>query len=121
MASGGEALAGMSNGTRDAVAAVLFMQSATLAMDVYSAVNSSPWTVENFGADPEKAKSVREYVKHGAALSIFFSVGAAWIAHSFWPIAGMVVALAYMWWLYMRALGRGEVSGSNQWAKGNAQ
>jgi hypothetical protein len=96
-------------------AAILFLQASTNAMDVFSAVNSSPWTAENFGGDASKSASVREYVWHGIGLTVFYIVGASVLARSPWPIIGGGITLAYMWWLYMRALRRGEARKSVDW------
>lgn len=101
---------------RGAVGALLFLQAATNVFDVYSALNSSPWTSENFGADPEKAASCREYVWHAVGWTTFYCGLAAIIAKSWWPIFGLVLANVYLVWLYERALGRGAVSGSDGWA-----
>ncbi len=99
------------------VGAILFLQAGTNVMDVYSALNSSPWTSENFGADPEKARSCLEYVYHSMAWTTFYCGLAAWISKSWWPVFGLVSANAYMYWLYQRALARGAVAGSRGWAK----
>lgn len=96
-------------------AAILFLQASTNAMDVFSAVNSSPWTAENFGGDASKSASVREYVWHGVGLTIFYVVGASVLAKSPWPVVGGGITLAYMWWLYNRALVRGEQRQSQSW------
>ena len=96
-------------------AAILFLQASTNAMDVFSAVNSSPWTAENFGGDEHKSASVREYVWHGVGLTIFYVVGASVLARSPWPIIGGGITLAYMYWLYTRALERGAARGSEGW------
>jgi hypothetical protein len=103
---------------RNAVAAILFLQAGTNVMDVYSALNSSPWTSENFGADPEKARSCMEYVYHSMAWTTFYCGLAAFLARSWWPVFGMVTANGYMWWLYRRALQRGMAAGSRGWAGG---
>jgi len=102
-----------------AAAAVLFMQAGTLAMDVYSAVNSSPWTAENFGADPEKAKSCREYVYHAIGLTAFYAGIGSYVSRSTWPLFGAAIMTGYMWWLYERALRRGVAAGTDQWASGD--
>lgn len=99
-----------------AVAAVLFMQSSMIAMDTMSALNSSPWTSENFGADPAKAATARGYVAHSLMVSGGLSVLSATIAQSWWPIVGMVVTNVYLYWIYERALGRATASGSTDWA-----
>jgi hypothetical protein len=103
------------DGTKNGVAAVLFMQATMVSMDTMSALNSSPWTSENFGADPDKAKTSREYVTHSVIVSGAFSIAASVIAQSFWPLVGMLVTNVYLWWIYDRALKRGAASGSTQW------
>jgi hypothetical protein len=95
--------------------AILFLQASTNAMDVFSAVNSSPWTAENFGGDPLKSESVREYVWHGIGLTVFYIVGASVLAKSAWPVIGGGITLGYMWFLYDRALKRGLERGSQAW------
>lgn len=100
-----------------AVAALLFINASTNVMDVYSALNSSPWTAENFGADPEKAASCREYVWHAIGFSTAYCVAASALAGSWWPIIGGLIADAYMYWLYERALRRGGAAGSTSWRR----
>jgi hypothetical protein len=101
----------------DAAAAILFVTSVNNAIDVFSATNSSPWTAENFGGDPEKVASLREYVAHAIALTAITNIIGAGVARSVWPLAGATLASAYMWWLYERAVKRGMVSGSDGWAR----
>jgi hypothetical protein len=96
-------------------AAILFLQASTNAMDVFSAVNSSPWTAENFGGDQTKNASVKEYVWHGVGLTIFYIGGASILARSWWPIVGGGITLGYMYWLYSRALDRGAARQSQGW------
>jgi hypothetical protein len=98
-----------------ALSAVLFMAASTNALDAFSALNSSPWTAESFGGDPEKAKACREYVYHAIAVTSFYGFAGSIIGHNWWPIIGTVVANAYMYWLYMRALGRAQSRGSTTW------
>lgn len=105
----------MGLGDRRAVSALLFIGASTNALDVYSALNSSPWTAESFGGDPEKAKACREYVWHSIAVTSFYAVVAAAIANNVWPIVGMVLADSYMYWLYDRALKRAVAKGSTGW------
>ena len=100
---------------RGPVAAVLFMQATMVSMDTMSALNSSPWTSENFGADPEKAKTSREYVTHSVVVSGGFCLASAMIAKSWWPIIGTLATNLYLWWIYDRALKRGARSGSTDW------
>lgn len=102
------------------VAAILFLQSSMEAMDVYSALNSSPWTAQSFGADPEKRKACLEYVHHGVGITTFYCVGAAALAKNWWPIIGGGITTAYMYWLYKRALSRAQASGSTSWSDSGA-
>jgi hypothetical protein len=98
---------------RNAVAAVLFMQAGMTVFDTYSTLNSSPWTAENVGADPEKMASLREYVAHAAGFSTAMCVASAVIAGSAWPIWGAVIANGYLVWIYKRAADRGKAAGSD--------
>lgn len=113
MAGGDEFVS--AGGDSRALGAILFLAAGTNVLDVYSAVNSSPWTVESFGADPEKAKAVRKYVAHGAVVTSFFCVVSAVVAHSWWPIFGAVLANIYMMSLYAHALKKAQQSGSTDW------
>jgi hypothetical protein len=106
---------GMSDALRGPVAAVLLLQAFNTSMDTMSALNSSPWTSENFGADPDKAKSSREYVTHSLVVSGGMCLLASVIAKSSVPIIGWALISAYLWWLYDRALKRGAAAGSSDW------
>lgn len=99
--------------------AILFLAAGTNVMDIYSALMSSPWTAENFGADEEKAASCREYLAHSIGWTSFYCISAAIIAESWWPVAGLVMSNAYMYWIYQRALARGEEAASEGWASGD--
>lgn len=105
---------GVNSGDR-AVSALLFMTSSMTTLDAYSTLNSSPWTSENFGADPSKAASCREYVRHAIIFSSAYSIASSLLAKSWWPIIGSTLANAYLYWLYERALSRGKASGSSGW------
>lgn len=100
------------------VAALLFMTSAMTTLDAYSTLNSSPWTSENFGADEDKARSCRTYVRHAIVFSMAYALVSAAIAESAWPVIGSAVSNVYLWWLYERALERGARAGSRGWAGG---
>jgi hypothetical protein len=108
---------GMGGSASAEVAALLFMTSAMMTLDAYSTFESSPWTAENFGADPEKAKSCREYLWHAVGYSMLYAGASAMIAGSWWPILGAAISNAYLVWLYLRALARGSIAGSTGWAK----
>lgn len=105
------------DGAGNALAALLFMTSAMTTLDAYSTLLSSPWTAENFGADPDKTKSCKEYLRHAVIYSMAYAAASAYIAHSWWPIVGSAIANLYLIWLYTRALDRGKVTGSQGWAK----
>lgn len=106
----------VSGGAANALAAVLFTTSAMMTLDAYSTFQSSPWTAENFGADPIKAKSCKEYLMHAAGFSFAYAIASAYLAHSWWPVIGSALANAYLIWLYLRALKRGEATSSTGWA-----
>lgn len=106
---------GLGGGPARVASAILFIQASTNAMDVYSALNSSPWTAQSFGADPDKRKACMEYVHHSLAVTAFYNISAAILAQNMWPIIGWGIASAYMYWLYKRALNRAMCSGSTSW------
>jgi len=87
-------------------------------LDAYSTLNSSPWTAESFGGDPQKMKSLREYVGHAMVFSTLYCAGSAIIGASWWPIYGSVINNGYLWWLYRRAAQRGAKAGAVGWGSG---
>lgn len=99
----------------------LFLVAAAESFNIFSAMNSSPWTAENFGADERKAKSCREYVAISAAANTALGAGASMLGGSLWPLVGTTLVTIFMWWLYRRALARGMDSGSAGWVAGDAQ
>lgn len=108
----------INDGAAKGVAALLFMTSAMMTLDAYSTFQSSPWTAENFGADPAKTKSAKEYLCHAVGFSMVYAIASAYMAHSVWPIVGAAIANMYLVWLYLRALDRGKATGSTGWMKG---
>ena|SRR5215831_4297426 len=105
-------------GARRGIAAMLFLQGVMSGYDVFSAVNSSPWTAESFGGDPEKEASLREYINHGLTITLVTAAASAMIAGSPWPLLGAIAACSYMYWLYMRAIQRSKESNSTGWNNG---
>jgi hypothetical protein len=105
-------------GTAEGLAALLFMTSAMTTLDAYSTFQSSPWTVENFGGDETKMKACREYLAHAVGFSMTYAIASSLIAKSPWPVVGSIASNGYLTWLYMRAMKRGQASGSTGWAKG---
>lgn len=102
---------------RRGVGALLFLQAGMTTLDAYSTLNSSPWTAENFGADPDKARSCRGYVRHAIVFSTGYAVAAALLGESILPIVGATIANVYLYWLYERGLSRAVAAGSTSWAK----
>src|SRR6204780_582483 len=97
------------SGARGPIAAMLFMQSSTYAMDAFSALNSSPWTAETFSAgDEDRERACKEYVWHAVGFCGVYAAASATMAQSWWPIIGTAITLTYMVWLYWRALARGK-------------
>jgi len=112
MAGGDEFTGG---GSSRALGAILFLAAGTNAMDVYSALNSSPWTAESFGGTPTKAQACRRYVYHSIAVTSFYGITSGVIAHSIWPIIGVALADAYMYYLYSKALAKAAERGNSGW------
>lgn len=114
-------MAGEELGTKNALAAVLFMQSSMNTLDAYSTLNSSPWTAESFGADERRSAALKEYITHAVVYSMAYAVASAFIVRGrigWWIIAGAVITNAYLIWLYMRASRRGREAGSSNWHNG---
>lgn len=105
------------NSTR-AIGALLFMTGAMWSIDIFSAVNSSPWTAESFGGDPEKEKSARQYVALAIVMGEGFGAASSVIAGNWWPFVGVTVINMVMWFIYARALRRAKDSGSKDWNDG---
>lgn len=98
-------------GARRGLGAILLLQSATTAMDVYSAVNSSPWTAETVtGGDPVKERSLRRYCTHAVVSTLLLNGLAAIVAgDGLWPyvLTGALLETGYMSFLYYDAVQRG--------------
>jgi hypothetical protein len=101
-----------------ATAAGLFLMALAESFNVYSALNSSPWTAENFGADEEKARSCRHYVLQADAANVALGIGTSIMAKSWAPLIGILAVTVYMHVLYERALNKGKESGSDGWTRG---
>lgn len=115
--AGEETLIGIANDKR-ALAAGLFMGGTYISLDAMSTLNSSPWTAESFGGDPEKERSLREYVAHAIGLSFTMSVLSGTIAGKglWWaPILGTIIVNVYLFFLYRRAVNRARERGSTDW------
>lgn len=109
----------MSEAAETSAGVGLFLVAAAESFNIFSAMNSSPWTAENFGADERKAKSCREYVAISAAANTALGVGASILGGSIYPFIGTTAVTLFMWWLYRRALARGMQVGSSGWQSGD--
>lgn len=101
----------------DEAAAILFIASCTNALDVFSAVNSSPWTAYNFANDEDARTALRYYVMHAIVITALTNIGGSLIAKRWWPIMGATIASLYMYWLYEDALAKGQESGTENFSK----
>lgn len=106
---------------RNETAALLFIASSTNAMDVYSAVNSSPWTGYNFANDEKAREALRYYVMHAVLITSLTNIGGALLAKSWWPVFGAAIASTYMYWLYEDAIAKGQAEKSSGWRSPNEQ
>lgn len=112
----GEELLGANSGR--ATASVLFLGGVYVSLDAMSTLNSSPWTAESFGGDPDKEDSLKEYIAHAIGLSTVCSIISGsiagprlWIA----PVLGAIIVNVYLFFLYRRAVKRAQERGSTDW------
>lgn len=102
----------------DAAGVGLFVMSAAEGFNVISAMCSSPWTAENFGADEEKRRSTWKYVGLATAANLALGLGASLLARSWWPVVGLGLVSITMVAVYKHALDKGQAAGSSGWARG---
>jgi fatty-acid desaturase len=91
------------------------------AFQVFGALNSSPWTAENFGADPQKAASMRNYVRMAFLNNVAMGALGSYLTGSWLPIIVTMAVSAWMAHLYEKALHKGGTAGSVGWANGGAR
>lgn len=89
--------------TASTATAVAFMVAVGESFNVMSALNSSPWSAENFTGDDQMVESLMRYVKWTAAVNLSMGVVGSSLARSPWPLAGTVAVTILAWWLYARA------------------
>jgi hypothetical protein len=94
-------------------AAGLFLMSLGSAFEVLSAMNSSPWTIENVGANPEKAKSAMKYTYLGLGMAAAIGAGASLLTATVWPLIGVALVSALMIFVYRHAIGNAERNGNS--------
>lgn len=97
-------------------AGVLFLVAVDASLNAYSSINSSPWTSENFGGDPDKAAACRKYVYIADTASLGLGALGAWIAGSWWPLVGAIVVVGLMHYLYVAALAKAQENSSTGWS-----
>ena|SRR5438132_796725 len=91
---------------RRSTAALLFGVYATLALDTYSTLNSSPQTTELFAQDRED--SLMHWVLIGDVVAMLGGLWGAWLDKSAWPLMGAAVIVLMMHALYRHAVARGK-------------
>lgn len=106
--------------TAKSIGALLFLTAGMTTFDAYSTLMSSPWTAENVGADPDKAKSIAQYVAHAVVFSMAYAGASSYLSESPMPIIGAAIANVYLWWIYQRATRRALDTGyTGGWLKPN--
>lgn len=95
------------NGTGNALHALLFISGALYALDTFSTLHSSPYTAEVRGGSAENADRVRHWVNIAVGTGIGFGIVTSFIARTPWPMIGAVATTGGMWWAYNHALSRG--------------
>ena len=86
-----------------------------IGFEVFSSFTSSPWTMENFGADEARASSAKFYVALGAGFCEAIGIGYSLLAGSIWPFIGTTVIAGMFVVVYLRALERGKQAGNTGW------
>ena len=95
------------------IAAGLFLQGYRDIMDTASTLQSSPWTLENVGADEEKTNSMRYYMSQTIGSSIVTAIIASAIAGNLLPLFGTGLGIAYLWYIYEHARKKAIANNSN--------
>jgi hypothetical protein len=98
-------------------AALSFMIGGMYTLDGYSTLNSSPWTAQNFGADPEAMSALKKYVTHSVVFSLAFTATGSYLDNTWWPLIGSVAANIYLVWLYHDAARKGANAGRTGWGQ----
>lgn len=87
-------------------AAILFGIYATLALDTFSTLNSSPQTTELFAGDRED--SLMHWVLIGDAVALGGGIAGSILDQSLWPLVGAAVIMMMMHAFYRHAVKRGQ-------------
>jgi hypothetical protein len=86
-------------------AALLVGVYADLAFNLFSAMNSSPQTTELFADD--RAETLWKYVKIADAAAVGFGLLGTLLDGTWWPLAGALLVVGIMHWMYRHALSAG--------------
>lgn len=82
-------------------AAIALGVYATLALDAFGSVTSSPQTTELFAKDREDTLMKYVYLADGGAIAI--GIGASLVDGTIWPFVGTVTVVVAMHFLYKHA------------------
>jgi hypothetical protein len=93
----------------------LFILAAAESFNVYSAFCSSPWTIENVGADEQKGRSAMYYSAMAGGANVGLGLGASLLARSWWPLVGTSAVTVLMLIIYKRALQKAQETGARGW------
>lgn len=87
--------------------AIAFMVAVGESYNVMSALNSSPWSAENFTADDQMVESLMRYIRWTAVVCLTMGAVASYIDGSVYPFAGAAAVTVLAWWMYDRAAKKG--------------
>lgn len=93
-----------------------FAASVAAGYSIYSTLNSSPWTAQSFGGDPEKAKSCLAYARLAMVTNLVLGLFVTLLQRSVWPLLGFTVTSVEMDYLYRRAVKNAQAAGSTSWS-----
>lgn len=87
-------------------AAIALGVYATLALDAFGSVTSSPQTTELFAKDREE--TLLKYVYLADAGAVAIGLGASFLDGSLWPLLGVLAIVVPMHFLYLNAAKAGK-------------
>lgn len=97
----------MEYGMKGSIVAILIGVWATFALDVYSTLNSSPWTAERFASENGGKDSLMHWVKIGGAVGVGGGLLASIVSWKIWPVIATVGVTVMMYTFYVHAVNRG--------------
>jgi hypothetical protein len=83
--------------------------------EIYSGLMSSPWTVENFGADEKRAGSAWSTALQAGIIAGIMGAGASILVNEWWPLVGTALTTLYFLYKYMTAIRIGKRAGNTGW------